>query len=50
MTNLHVKYEDFVIKSLQDNEQKPYGLPTDRPMSAIFDGGGGIIKMQDYVQ
>ena len=34
MTNLHVKYKDFVINfvinGFQDNERKPSGLPTDR--------------------
>jgi hypothetical protein len=31
MINHLVKYEDSVINSVQDNQRKPCGLPTDRP-------------------
>ena len=30
MTNLQAKYEDFVINGFEDNQWKPYGLPTDQ--------------------
>ena len=29
MANLDVKYENFVVNGFQDNQRKPYGLPTD---------------------
>ena len=29
MSNLHVKYEDSVMNSIEDNQRKPFGLPTD---------------------
>ena len=31
MTNLQVKYEDFVIYGFQNNQRKPSGLPTNQP-------------------
>ena len=34
MTALQEKYEDYVICGFQDNQQKPSGLPTDRPTLA----------------
>ena len=30
MTNLHVKYEDYEINVIEDNQRKPFGLLTDR--------------------
>ena len=29
ITNLHAKDEDSVINGIQDNQRKPFGLPTD---------------------
>ena len=60
MSNLQVKYEDFVINGFQNNQQKQYGLPanrqTDQPTNTIakkkttrcsllFEGGGGGQKI-----
>ena len=47
MTELHLKYENFVINRFQDNLQKPYGLQTDQQTLAKqytpSSSKGGII-------
>ena len=47
MTNLPVKYEDFVIYGFQNNQQKPSGLPTTDIIARQYTPSslkGGIIK------
>ena len=49
--NQHIKYEDSVMKGIQNNQRKPSGLPTDQQTDIsktiyplFFEGGGGIIN------
>jgi len=43
-TNQHVKYESSVINSFQDNERKPFGLPTEGRIDGRTDGRTNISK------
>ena len=48
MTNLHMKYEDFVMNVFQDNEQK---LPTDQHSKTIYSLSSlkGGLKIQMHI-
>ena len=43
-TNLHIKYESFVINGFKDNQRKPFGLPTLAKQYTPSSSKGGIIN------
>ena len=43
-TNQHVKYKSYIIKSFQDNDRKPFSLPTDGPSDRPTDRPIDISK------
>ena len=53
-TNQHVKYESPVTNSFQDNDRKPFGLPTDQHtckqnnMPPLLRRGGKINYTPEY--